>query len=38
MFIILALIIIIGVILANRKDKAVHMKEDILYIQPKSTE
>jgi len=38
MFIILALLIIIGVVLANRKDKAIQMKEDVLYIQPKSTD
>jgi len=38
MFIILALLIIIGVVLANRKDKAVQLKEDVLYIQPKSTD
>jgi len=34
-FIILALLIILGLIIANRKEKAVQMKEDILYIQPK---
>jgi len=34
MFIILALLILIGVILANRKEKAVKMKEDVLYIKP----
>lgn len=34
-FIILVLLIILGVIIANRKEKAVQMKEDILYIQPK---
>lgn len=38
MFIILALLIIIGVILANRKDKAVKMKEDVLYINPMISE
>jgi len=38
MFIVLALLIILGVILANRKDKAVQLKEDVLYIQPKTDE
>ncbi len=38
MFIVLALLIILGVILANRKDKAIQMKEDVLYIQPKTVE
>jgi len=37
-FIILALLITIGVILANRKEKVVQMKEDVLYIQPKPAE
>jgi hypothetical protein len=37
-FIILALAITIGVILANRKEKVVQMKEDVLYIKPKSGE
>jgi hypothetical protein len=37
-FIILAFLITIGVILANRKEKVVQMKEDILYIQPKPPE
>jgi hypothetical protein len=36
--IILALLIIIGVVIANRKEKAIQMKEDILYIQPKPGE
>jgi len=36
--IILALLIILGVIISNRKDKAVKMKEDILYIPPKPVE
>ena len=35
MFLILAILITIGVILANRKEKKVHMKEDVLYIQPR---
>jgi hypothetical protein len=34
-FIILALLITIGVVLAGRREKAVKMKEDILYIAPK---
>jgi len=34
-FIILALAITIGVILANRKEKVVKMQEDVLYISPK---
>ncbi|MFH0842123.1 MAG: hypothetical protein V1903_05825 [Bacteroidota bacterium] len=33
-FIILVLAIILGVFFANRKDKAVKMKEDVLYIKP----
>lgn len=33
-FVILASIIVIGVIIANRKEKVVKMKEDVLYIQP----
>ena len=32
--IILALLIIIGVIIINHKEKTVRMKEEILYIQP----
>lgn len=34
-FIVLVLAITLGVILANRKEKVVHMKEDVLYIKPK---
>jgi type III secretory pathway component EscV len=34
-FIILALLITIGVIMANRKEKVTQMKEDVLYIAPK---
>lgn len=34
-FIIITLMIVIGVIIGNRKDKAVQMKEDILYVAPK---
>ncbi|MCX6330142.1 MAG: hypothetical protein NTZ85_11615 [Bacteroidia bacterium] len=34
-FIVLTLAIVLGVIIANHKDKTVHMKEDILYIAPK---
>lgn len=37
-FIFLALLIIIGVILANRKEKVVKMKEDVLYIKPTPSE
>jgi len=37
-FIVLVLLITLGVIIANRKEKAVHMKEDVLYVQPKSGE
>jgi hypothetical protein len=37
-FIILVLAITIGVILANRREKVVQMKEDILYIKPKPGE
>jgi len=35
MFLILALLIAVGMILMNRKDKKVRMKEDVLYISPK---
>jgi hypothetical protein len=34
-FIILVLIITLGVIIANRKEKVVQLKEDVLYIKPK---
>ncbi len=37
-FIILVLAITVGVILANRREKVVQMKEDVLYIQPKQAE
>jgi hypothetical protein len=37
-FIILALLITIGVILANHKEKVVKMKEDILYVAPNPVE
>jgi len=33
-FIILVLAITLGVIIANRKDKVVKMKEEVLYIKP----
>jgi hypothetical protein len=33
-FIVLVLAIVIGVILANRREKVVQMKEDVLYIKP----
>lgn len=33
--IVLALLIIIGVLIANRHEKVVKMKEDVLYIHPK---
>lgn len=33
--IILALLIVLGVVLSNRKHKSVQLKEDVLYIQPK---
>ncbi|MDQ1296408.1 MAG: hypothetical protein QG611_386 [Bacteroidota bacterium] len=33
--IILALLILLGVFISNRKDRAVKMKEDVLYVQPK---
>ncbi len=36
--IILALLIIIGVVIANRKEKAVRLEEDVLYVQPKTDE
>jgi tetrahydromethanopterin S-methyltransferase subunit C len=34
-FIILTLVIVLGVIIGNHKDKVVKMKEDILYVAPK---
>ncbi len=37
-FIILVLIITLGVIIANRKEKVVQMKEDVLYIKPQPAE
>ncbi len=37
-FIILVLLITIGVIIANRREKVVQMKEDILYIKPKPSD
>jgi len=37
-FFILAMLIILGVLLANRKQKVVQMKEDVLYVQPKPSE
>lgn len=33
--VIIALLITLGVLIANHKEKVVKMKEDILYIQPK---
>jgi len=33
-FIILVVLITLGVLLSNRKDKVVKMKEDVLYIKP----
>jgi hypothetical protein len=35
LLLILAFLIILGVVISNRKDKVVKMKEDVLYIQPK---
>jgi hypothetical protein len=32
--VILALIIVLGIIIANRKEKIVKMKENVLYVQP----
>jgi hypothetical protein len=37
-FIILVLLITVGVIIANRKEKVVRMKEDVLYVEPKNSE
>jgi hypothetical protein len=34
--VILALLIILGVMISNRKHKAIQLKEDVLYIQPKT--
>lgn len=36
--VIIALAIVIGVIISNRKEKAIRMKEDTLYIPPKPVE
>lgn len=36
--IILALLILIGVVIANRKEKSVRLEEDVLYVQPKTDE
>jgi len=36
--VIIALAIVIGVIISNRKEKAIRMKEDKLYIPPKPVE
>jgi hypothetical protein len=33
--IIIALLIIIGIMISNRRERAVQMKEDVLYIPPK---
>lgn len=33
-FIILALLITIGVLIANHKEKVIQMKEDVLYLHP----
>jgi hypothetical protein len=35
---VIALLIILGVIISNRKEKAIRMKEDILYLPPKAGE
>ena len=37
-FIILVLLITIGVIIANRREKVIQMKEDVLYINPKPSD
>ncbi|MCU0462602.1 MAG: hypothetical protein MUF36_11430 [Bacteroidales bacterium] len=37
-FIVLAAIIVIGMMIANHREKVVQMKEDVLYIQPKPSE
>ena len=37
-FIILAMLITIGVLIANHHEKVVKMKEDVLYIAPEPTE
>lgn len=37
-FIILVLLITLGVLLSNRKDKVVKMKEDVLYIKPSQSD
>ena len=36
--IIIALLIILGVVLLNRKEKAMQLKEDVLYLPPKTFE
>jgi len=33
--IVLALLILLGVFISNRKERTVKMKEDVLYVQPK---
>ncbi|MBN2634212.1 MAG: hypothetical protein JXR66_11690 [Bacteroidales bacterium] len=33
-FIILTLLIVLGVVISNHREKAIQMKEDVLYIQP----
>ena len=37
-FIVLVLLVILGIIIANHKEKVVEMKEDVLYIAPKPGE
>jgi hypothetical protein len=36
--VILSIIIILGIIIANRREKIVKMKEDVLYIEPNTRE
>jgi len=35
---ILALLIVIGVLIANRREKSIRLEEDVLYVQPKTDE
>lgn len=37
-FIVLALLIILGVIISKRKERSVRLEEDVLYVQPKNEE
>jgi hypothetical protein len=36
--VVLALLILLGIFISNRKERAIKMKEDVLYIQPSPKE